>query len=163
MATLQTLFPPHLTTPRLTLQLYNRSPAHYTTLLSAMNSPTAHTHMGDFGVRTPAEFDAFNARARTLDARFQDGVADDDLYYLIRLGVGNAEGELVGGVSLSQRRARDSQGGEIVLPPDVGWCLLEGYMGRGYATEAAGELMRFAREVVGWREMVAFASERNPA
>ena len=34
-------------------------------------------------------------------------------------------------------------------------------MGKGYATEAAGELLRWAREYVGIKDMVVFPSETN--
>ncbi|KAK4505046.1 hypothetical protein PRZ48_003009 [Zasmidium cellare] len=162
MTTLHSLFPPHLSTPRLTLDRFDHSPAHYDTLLTAMNSPTAHTHMGDFHIRTPAQLDAFNAIARIHDPRFKDGIADDDCYYVIRLGPNNPKGELIGGVSIRQCHAKDPSGNPIDLAPDMGWCMLEGHMGQGYATEAARELMRYAREEVGWKELSAFASEKNP-
>lgn len=125
-----------------------------------MNSPTEYAHMGDLKVRTPSEFDAFNAADRLHDARFENGgLADADVYYLISL-----EGELIGGVSLAQRIAKSGSGnGTVLLTPDIVWCLLEKYMEKGYATEAARELLRFAREEFGMEEVVAFASEGNPA
>lgn len=119
--------------------------------------------MGDLGVRTPEEFDALNARARLCDTRLSNGVADEDVFYLLRLKGGEEDGRLIGGVSLGQRRAKPQGGGLMVLPPDLGWCLLEGYMGKGYATEAAREVMRVTRDEAGIREVVAFASEKNPA
>lgn len=118
--------------------------------------------MGDFGVSTPEEFDAFNAQGRLCDTRLRNGVADEDVYYLMRLKGEGEQGKLIGGVSLTQRRAKSAGGGMIVLPPDAGWCVLEGYMGKGYATEAARELVRAASDA-GIREVVAFASEKNPA
>lgn len=41
--------------------------------------------------------------------------------------------------------------------------MLEGQMGKGYATEAAGELLRRARGEFGFPDITAFPSVENPA
>ncbi|MCJ1308785.1 hypothetical protein MMC25_002440 [Agyrium rufum] len=45
--------------------------------------------------------------------------------------------------------------------PDIGWVLLEDYHGKGYATEAATELLRFAREDIATKEFIAAPGPTN--
>ena len=156
MGSLNDYFPEFLYTKRLTLERFNHSEEHYKCLLCAMNSKTAHERIGDYGIRTPAQLDGINLPVRLRGPQFKDGVADDDCYYLVHLGPHNPSGELAGGISFCQRVA-----GDTILPPDPGWILLETQMGKGYATEAAGELLRWAREYVGIKDMVVLASETN--
>ena len=156
MASLHELTPQYLNTSRLTLQRFNRSAEHYTCLLAAMNSSIAHSRMGDLGIQKPEQFDAFNATARLHDHRFKHGVADDDLLYLIHLGSQSPNNELIGGISIAQRRA-----GSTLLPADMGWCLLETHMGKGYATEAAREVLRWATEDFGIKQLIVVPSETN--
>ena len=116
MSSVRDLAPKYLYTKRLTLELFNHSDEHYDCLIGAMNTATAHATLGDLGVRTPAQFDALNATSRLRGHRFTDGVADDDLYYVIRFGFDDPSGELIGGISLRQRVLDD-----VTLPPDIGW------------------------------------------
>lgn len=157
MASLRDLVPRYLYTVRLTLQLFDRSEKHYSCLLDALNSATAHATLGDLGVRSPAQFDALNAVARLRGDKFKDGVADADLYYLIRLGSRSPEGELIGGISLCQRVV-----GAVVLPPDMGWAVTEAQMSEGYATEAAREVLRFVRNDFGVEGVIVLPSAANP-
>lgn len=156
MASLHDLVPKYLRTTRLTLELFNHSPEHYQCLLEGMNSRTAHERMGDFGVRAPAQFDEMNAICRLRGQKFKDGIADDDLYYAIRLGPDAMSGGLIGGVSFCQRVA-----GATILPPDIGWVICEEHMGLGYATEAATELLRWGMQDFGLDEVVVFPSDTN--
>lgn len=151
------LFLPTLSTPRLSLHFFTRTPEQYTHLLAVMNTPTAHSKMGNYGIDTPEKFDQVCAVARLHDNRLSGGVANTDVYYIIHL-----EGKVIGGVSMQQRVAQ-SDGKEIILPPDIGWCMYEEYMGQGYATEAAKELLRFAREEAGFRDVIVFRAEGNEA
>lgn len=144
--------PRYLRTERLVLELFDHSiPGHYECFLESMNSPTAHARMGDFGIRTPAEFDALNAATRLSCAYSQGLVPDLDFLYILRLG--EKDGPTIGGLSLAQRGAS--------VPPDIGWCILEKYMGRGYATEAATEFLRYLREDFGLHEIIAWPGETN--
>jgi RimJ/RimL family protein N-acetyltransferase len=45
----------------------------------------------------------------------------------------------------------------------IGWCLDPAYTGRGYATEAASELLRICFEDIGVRRVVAGAFADNAA
>lgn len=151
MASLKASLPPFLYTKRLTLELFDYSETHYDCLLAAMNSPTAHNSMGDYGVRTPAQFDALNFATRLSPSTCEGRVPDTDIYYLLRMG--HKSGPLMGAVSLAQRAAS--------TPPDMGWCILEPFMGQGYAAEAAEELLRLAREELGVKEIVSWPGIRN--
>ena len=161
MQSLKTKLAPTLETPRLRLELFNHSPTHYSVLLAAMNSPTAHARMGDLGIRTTAEFDALNRSTRLAPAALGRTAAelaiDTDVYYLMRVKAGGGaakdEGPLVGGVSLAQRGPR--------LPPDVGWCMLEQHHGRGYASEAAHAFLTSIRGRFGVKEVMAWPGQGN--
>lgn len=59
----------------------------------------------------------------------------------------------MGGVSLAQRGPN--------VPPDIGWCLLEKWHGKGYATEAAGEFLRYVREEFGCRDVITWPGNGN--
>lgn len=63
---------------------------------------------------------------------------------------------MIGVVSCSQRVG----GGGKLFPVDAGWAMLEPFMGKGFATEAAGELLRFLRGF-GVREVVVYFSPTN--
>lgn len=54
------------------------------------------------------------------------------------LHLSGSDQELMGVVTLAQRSNQ--------LPPDIGWSFLPAYMGKGYATEAAGALLSFVQE-----------------
>lgn len=152
MASLRSLLPEHLTTNRLTLEQFNYSTEHYNCLLASMNSPTAHRNMGDFGITNPEAFDKLNFGTRLSPCVFPIPViVDTDVYYLMHLG--NNDGPLMGGVSLAQRGSS--------VPPDVGWCVLEEYHGKGYASEAAKELLRMAREDLGIKEIMCWPGKGN--
>ena len=151
MGSLRARLPRYLHTDRLVLEVFDYSEAHYSCLLNAMNSPAAHSHMGDYGIRTPKQFDAMNSGSRLRSEILHGLHSDVDVYYLLRLG--EATGPLMGGVSLMQRA--------VSTPPDLGWVLLEEYHGKGYASEAATELWRFAREDLGIEEVVAWPGVSN--
>jgi RimJ/RimL family protein N-acetyltransferase len=146
------LVPRYLYTERLVLELFDRGiPEHYECLLGSMNSPTAHARMGDFGIRTPAEFDALNNATRITRAYSQGMVPDLDFYYIIRIS--GEDGPMIGGVSLAQR--------EAAVPPDMGWCIQEPHMGKGYATEGAQEFLRYLREDFGLQEIMVWPGSTN--
>jgi RimJ/RimL family protein N-acetyltransferase len=136
--------PKYLHTERLILELFNHSiPEHYECLLRLMNSPTAHARMGDFRIRTPAEFDALNGATRLTSAYCQGMVSGFDFYYILQIGDENDP--MISGVSIAQQGAS--------VPPDIRWCILEAYMGKGYATEGAREFLRYLREDLAWKKL----------
>lgn len=185
MGSLRASLPAYLHTPRLTLELFNYSAAHYDCCLSALvgnpeysllrchnlflfspassfvpsyrlsdfpqNSPTAIAHLGDLGLREAVGFDASNHRKRLFPQSVGGKSIDIDVFYLLCLG--DKTGALMGAVSLMQRASS--------MPPDVGYCLLEEYHEQGYASEAARELLRCAREELGIREIMTSAAVTN--
>ena len=150
MESLKAALPLFLYTDRLVLELFDYTEAHYDCLLAAMNSPTAHANMGDYGIRTPAQFDALNSASR-LSPTVCGRNPDTDVYYLIRIG--DKAGSMIGAVSLMQRAS--------CTPPDLGWCILETFMSHGYAAEAGKELLRMAREKIGVREVISWPGADN--
>ena len=153
MASLRASLPTFLYTNRLTLELFDYTEPHYNCLLAAMNSPTAHLNMGDYGIRTPTQFDALNAATRLSPSTCGGRIADTDVYYLLRTTSQKNSGPLIGAVSLAQR-------GEST-PPDMGWCILEPCMGHAYAAEAGKELLRIARLELGVKEIVTWPGTEN--
>lgn len=59
----------------------------------------------------------------------------------------------MGAVSLAQRAAS--------TPPDMGWCIMEQFMGQAYAAEAGKELLRLATEELGVKEIIAWPGTKN--
>lgn len=144
--------PRYLHTERLVLELFDYdNPLHYECLLASMNNPTAHARMGDFGIRTPAEFDVVNHATRLTGTYCQGFIADFDFYYILRLG--SKDGPMIGGVSVAQRSPS--------VPPDIGWCVIEEYMGKGYAAEGAKEFLRYLREDFGLQEIMVSPGSTN--
>jgi RimJ/RimL family protein N-acetyltransferase len=142
------LLPKYLQTERLTLELFDQEdPKHMACMLAALNNPTAHQRMGDFGIRTPAELIAMHLKTRLKSPI----LLDRDLIYVIH--VGDKNGPLAGAVTIAQRKP--------AIPGDIGWALLEEYMGKGYATEAAREFLRFLREDFGLKDIIAWPEETN--
>ncbi|MCJ1395353.1 hypothetical protein MMC18_008237 [Xylographa bjoerkii] len=151
MSSLKAFLHRHLHTNRLVLELFDYSPAHYACLLAAMKTATVHTNMGDYGIRTTIQFDALNLSSRLSPSVCGGRIPDIDVYYLLRLG--DQSGPLMGAVSLCQRAE--------ATPPDIGWCLLEEYMGQGYAAEAGRELLRFVCEEMKTKEVIAWPGSGN--
>ncbi|CAD6584140.1 MAG: hypothetical protein CYPHOPRED_002620 [Cyphobasidiales sp. Tagirdzhanova-0007] len=155
------LLSPTLTIPKFTLELFIHNPEQTTCLLNAMNSPTAHARMGDYGIRTPEQFAALNCGTRLRSSvfdpvKFPSGVdVDTDLYYLLRLLhlLDHSAGLLMGGVSLAQRGPN--------FPPDIGWCILEQFQGKGYAAEAAKALVEYAALNLGISKIMAWPGKNN--
>lgn len=59
----------------------------------------------------------------------------------------------MGGVSMAQRAAS--------TPPDLGWCILEPFMGRGYAAEAGRGLLKMVGETLGVKEVITWPGATN--
>jgi predicted acetyltransferase len=113
-------------------------------MLSCLNNPTAYARMGDYGIRTAEQLDALHDSTRLIS------FPTLDLVYIISL---KQDGEIIGAVTLAQR-TKD-------LAPDIGWALREGYMGKGYATEAAKEFLRALREEIGVKDICTWPNEGN--
>ena len=114
--------------------------------------------MGDYGIRTPAQLDSLHTATRLTHPI----ALHLDLVYIIHLRSSHSSlsdpaqeltGPMVGVVTLGQRHPQ--------MPPDIGWALLAEFMGKGYATEAAREFLRAAREEMGIRDVCTWPDESN--
>ena len=162
-----TLFPPVLLTPRLTLTLLDlENEDDVGKFMDLMKDPEFVKHLGTMGIDTPDDLRAL-ARATVLqnDTIIKayansnrplpaDLPSSAPLIYSVRLGHSNPRGENIGTVSIGQRGA-----GAI---PDQGWALFGAYAGKGYATEASAELLRYARDEFGLHDILVVTSPKNP-
>jgi hypothetical protein len=144
--------PKYLYTERLVLALFDHGIAeHYECLLGSMNNPTAYARIGDFGIRNLQNSMLSTPQRVSLVPIPEGWLPDLDFYYILRIGDKN--GPMIGGVSVAQRGAS--------VPPDIGWCILEAYMSKGYATEAAREFLRYLREDFGLQEIMVWPGSTN--
>jgi RimJ/RimL family protein N-acetyltransferase len=158
MSSLKDVLPRHLYTNRLTLELYNESQEHIQCLFSCVNNDTARRpdRLGDFGIRTLDDMAKHMRQAPLIDERFAGGKADQAAAYIIREGYHDPSGSLIGAITLAQRRV-----GDRLIPPDIGWAIVEERMENGFATEAAREALRVYREAIAKDGVTVFASETN--
>ncbi|KAK4494455.1 hypothetical protein PRZ48_014753 [Zasmidium cellare] len=110
--------------------------------------------MGDYGIKTPQQFDKVLVSSRIRPAAFPEPViVDTDPYYMLHLG--NRQGPLIGAISFAQR--------DPLAPPDIGWCLLDTYHRQGYASEAAIEVLRMLKEDLGVKDIICWPGKNNVA
>lgn len=148
MTSLKESLPRYLHTSRLTLELFDSSTAHYDRLLAVLNTATAHSEMKDYGIRTTAQLDSLAHVTRLSPSACGEKLVDMDIYYLLRV-----DGPLMGGITLAQRQPD--------ITPDLGWCIMEEYMGQGYAAEAGKEVLRYFTEDFGISEIMAWPTMTN--
>lgn len=133
-----------LDTERLALREFTPQDAAF--LLRLVNEPGWIRNINDPGVRTEAEALAW-AEGRLLKAYRELGHG----FWAVQR---RDDGVLVGMCGLFKRPA---------LPePDLGYALLAEHEGRGYALEAARGCVAHAREVLGWRTLMAITALDNP-
>ena len=143
---LKASLPSPLETDRLVLEIWDKTSAkHHDVTLDTFNNPTAVANAGDYGLRTHKDLDALvdSTYFKTPDL-CPGKISDTQIIYMVRL---KGEEDLIGNVSLVQRTAE--------TPPDIGWGISELWMGKGYATEAARELLRLARQDLGMTWLMA--------
>lgn len=152
-------YKPSLQTQRLELLLFDGSDQHYQVTLDILNNPVTHEAMGDVGIRTRADLDHLFNRTRlrkslftTSDVRStSEEFVGQMCHYVVKL----RDGGLIGGVSLAQRGPH--------LAPDIGWAIVPSHHRRGYASEAAAELLRYAREELRFQDIICWPNPRNTA
>jgi RimJ/RimL family protein N-acetyltransferase len=133
----------HLTTERLTLSPMTRSDAPF--LLALMSEPDYVRHIGDKGLRTPADAEAYIASRFTASyERHGFGL------YRVALRETDVPIGICGLVK------RDS------LPDvDLGFAFLAAYRSQGYASESAAAVMAFARDTLGLPRLAAITLPEN--
>ena len=155
-----TPYQPRLETERLSLTLFDGSPAHYQVTLEAINNPVAYAEGGDLGIHSQVDLDHIFRRTRLRRSLFssltaqtfsKEEVVSQNCHYVVSI----KNGENIGGVSLAQRGAH--------LAPDIGWAFLPAHHSQGYASEAAAELLRYVRENLAIKEVIAWLDPKNLA
>lgn len=170
------IFAPVLQTPRLTLILCEaHNPTTLDNSLTIVNDPEIIAVMGDMKIRTHGQMNRFYRSTLIHPARLPGHAApgrDDWASWAVHLKANVPEdnaaqdapsgaretagvGPLVGIISIGHRSAE--------IPPDMGWALLPAYWRKGYATEAGREVVRYATQELGLKDLVAFPLETNIA
>ena len=143
--------PRTLQTARLDLELWNDSDEHIDCALTGFNSPTALARQGDFGLKTHEDMHNLVKGTKFKSNDLVPGkIPDCGIVYMLRL-----EGKLIGCISLVQRTSD--------IPPDMGWMILEPWMGQGYATEGAKAVLKLVTEDLGMTRLVASLRKDNSA
>jgi RimJ/RimL family protein N-acetyltransferase len=132
-----------LTTDRLRLRWMTEDDAHL--MLNIWNDPDFIRHVVDRGIRTPTEArEAMRDGVLKLYADFGYGP------YLIEPLDGGSQMGICG---LFKRDNLDY--------PDIGYSLLPGFRGCGYALEAACAVLTHARDYLGLPQLKAIVSQAN--
>lgn len=136
---------PVLETSRLALRRLSVDDAEF--ILGLLNEPSFLRHIGDKGVRTPADARQYIlAGPMASYERFGFGL------YLVEL---KDTGEPIGICGLLKREWLDDV--------DVGFAFLPRFWSLGYAFESASAVLAYARNRCGLKRIVAIASEDNVA
>lgn len=72
--------------------------------------------------------------------------------WLVRLGANSPQGKCIGAAYVVQRS----------LIPDQAWVLLPEYRSMGYATESSKEVLRYLRDELGLKDMMAIVHPSSP-
>lgn len=133
-------YKPYLHTARLTLEVFDdESATHTEHSLQILNDPASVDAMGDFGIKTPEQPLILSTATMLLPNHMPSGQAPSSTCgYIVRLGADAPSGEMIGLVTLASRSPS--------VPPDLGWGFKSTHWGKGYATEAATEVMRYLME-----------------
>ncbi len=132
-------------TPRLTLKPVAESDADL--LLAVWNDPTFIHYVSDRGIRTVEQArEAIREGPASLFEIYGYGP-----YRVVR----KSDGESLGICGLFRR--------EFLNDPDLGYAVLPGFRGEGYASEAARQVLVIASVVFGLKRVKALISPANAA
>jgi ribosomal-protein-alanine N-acetyltransferase len=130
-------------TPRLTLRRLTTDDAAF--MLTLLNEPSFIRHIGDRGVRTIADAEAYiTAGPLASYERFGFGL------YLVEL---KPWGPSIGICGLLKRETLDAV--------DIGFAFLPRFWSRGYAVESASAVRDHARDEIGLGRLVAIVDPVN--
>lgn len=116
-------------------------------MLAIWNDPAFIRNVADRGVRTKEQArDAIANGAQKLFEDYGHGPCSMVL---------KSTGERIGICGLFRR--------DNLQDPDIGFSVLPDYRGKGYAGEAASEIVRYARDVFGVQNLTAIVSPANAA
>ncbi|MCL4261980.1 MAG: GNAT family N-acetyltransferase [Anaerolineae bacterium] len=127
------------------LWLTKLMPADAPFILRLLNEPTFIENIGDRGVRTMEDAEAYILNGPVASyARFGFGL------YLVE---SRATGEAMGLCGLLKR--------EVLDDVDIGYAFLPAFCGNGYAREAATAVLHHAQQTLGLKRLVAIVSPHN--
>lgn len=133
----------HIKTDRLFLRQFDLSDADF--ILALLNEPSFIQNIGDRGVRTRADAEKYIENVAMVSyAKNGFGLLAVTL---------TETGETIGMCGLIKRDALEDV--------DIGYAFLPKFWSQGYAIEAAQGVMKFAKEVVGLRRVVAIVDPAN--
>lgn len=132
-----------LQTDRLLLEHFSFEDCEF--ILRLLNEPSFIENIGDKGVR-----DLEGARAYLRDGPMASYVANGFGLFRVRL---KESGDCIGMCGLISR--------EILDDVDIGYGFLPEFWGQGYAFESAAAVMRYGREQLGFKRIVAVVSPGN--
>ncbi|KAJ5860474.1 uncharacterized protein N7529_007784 [Penicillium soppii] len=145
-------FPPNfsIATPHLKIHPFDPSnPAHCTFLVELWNTEDFISSCGKTGINTLAKASEFLQR-RAIADYVRNGFG---MFLLSR----QSDMKLIGTVSLTKGAPPDPH----YLAPDVGFSILPEENGKGYATEAAVGLLKYAKAQLGIDAVFGFCSAEN--
>ena len=135
--------PPTLRTARLVVAPFTLADAPF--ILRLLNEPSFHEHIGDKGVRSLEQ-----AQAYLSDGPIRSYAANG--FGLCRVALGE-EGPAIGMCGLIRRDGFDT--------PDLGYAFVPEAWGRGLAREAAAATLAFGRERLGLDRVIALVLPGN--
>lgn len=149
-------FPPILYTERLTLTLVDFSKKadekEFLDLLETLARDILELPPADAAKNAQESIDFYRSYGR-LQPKFLGGhTAGGGAIWLVRLGANSPQGKCIGASYLVQRS----------VIPDQSWILLPGYRGKGYATESSKEVLRYFRDELGLRDLMAVVHPDSP-
>jgi len=146
----------YIETPRLYISYFLLNSANSTFLVYLYNTPLFLASEGLTEVTTPEKALGRIQEFHNWHATYGYG------QYLVSLKphatASFAESSPIGSVSLMRGKDQYSP-----TAPDIGYCIVPEQNGKGYATEAAEALLRYAREKLGVKDVLGFCDAANGA
>lgn len=133
----------HVQTDRLTLRQFELTDADF--MLALLNDPSFIQNIGDRNVRTLADAEKYIENG-AMASYAKNG------FGLLAVTL-TETGETLGMCGLIKRDALEDV--------DIGYAFLPKFWSKGYAIEAAQGVMKFAKEVIGLKRVVAIVDPAN--
>lgn len=133
-----------LETERLVLRHVTEDDAAF--ILELINAPKFHKYIGDRGMRTVGQMDAY------IEEKFLTNYRS--LGYGL-YAVCLKDGTPVGNCGFVRR--------DTLQGPDLGFAFLPEHEGKGYGVESAQAVMKFGRETLGFTDVYAITTPDNDA
>lgn len=134
------MFQPILSTPRLTLTLFDACNEGECNMLESILLDVSMTLLGidpaDASRDAKKAVKYYSSHGRIYPSFLHGHTTAMAAVWMIHLGPSNLIGPCIGFTTMLQR----------CYIPDQGWVIIPEYRGRGYATEAAREVLRYFRE-----------------